>query len=577
MAIRKFGKYMKVVSILVILSLVLSAGYTGFNFLTNYAKNNKVLMKVENKKIYEKDFMLQYETLKANIKGQDGSGNKNITEDLLKEAVLSSLLDEIYTSILVDSYKIKVSNDKINEVYSEIENQTGGKSKLSIALGNYGKTINDLKEEIKRNEAIKEIRNQIANTIEVSDKELEEFYSIYKYTNYENKPFETIKEQVKLDYLSDEIAAVMQTNIDKIKETAKYDFKDESIKSLFDDMNKVLIEEYNIKKSNILSKILGYMTKTEATYEESEKLLLESLNSEISMLKEVYSKAEKENIKVSSDINEFSKLLVMFSRYKNHFIATFDTTEEEKRNFFEQVKAQYDTPESVNGYILGKEFTPSKADEEKTLEKVKEIRKELTPKNFAEKAKKYSIDGSKENGGSLGERNINEYVTEFRDASSKLKVGEISEPVKTQFGYHLIYVEKENEKDKNIKTLSHILIPIEISEETKKTSITKIEEIKKDLEDKKITFESIKKDDNVNILSNLTNVTKDQRIPGIEGYDALVIDKLFNAKIGDIVEIKEDNRVLILSVTSKQEYVSAKYEDHADEIRIRLAEYKFNN
>ncbi|MEN6521257.1 MAG: peptidylprolyl isomerase [Armatimonadota bacterium] len=64
-------------------------------------------------------------------------------------------------------------------------------------------------------------------------------------------------------------------------------------------------------------------------------------------------------------------------------------------------------------------------------------------KSFEQAAKEYSDDPSnKENGGELGWFRRNEMVQQFSDAAFNLKAGEISEPVKTQFGYHLVKVDK---------------------------------------------------------------------------------------------------------------------------------------
>jgi parvulin-like peptidyl-prolyl isomerase len=61
--------------------------------------------------------------------------------------------------------------------------------------------------------------------------------------------------------------------------------------------------------------------------------------------------------------------------------------------------------------------------------------------DFAEVARKYSKDtGSGQNGGELGWAPASNYVTEFAEAVSTLPIGQISEPVKTQFGYHIIQV-----------------------------------------------------------------------------------------------------------------------------------------
>ena len=82
-----------------------------------------------------------------------------------------------------------------------------------------------------------------------------------------------------------------------------------------------------------------------------------------------------------------------------------------------------------------------------TEEEAKKIKDKLSKgENFAELAAEFSTDMvNKETGGDLGYISKGEMVEEFEDAAFSLDIGEISSPVKTQYGYHIIKVEEINE------------------------------------------------------------------------------------------------------------------------------------
>ncbi|CAM4122893.1 peptidylprolyl isomerase PrsA [Bacillus cereus] len=109
------------------------------------------------------------------------------------------------------------------------------------------------------------------------------------------------------------------------------------------------------------------------------------------------------------------------------------TDKELKENYKPEIKASH---------ILVKD--------EATAKKVKE---ELGQgKSFEELAKQYSEDtGSKEKGGDLGFFGPGKMVKEFEDAAYKLKKDEVSEPVKSQFGYHIIKVTDIKEPEKSFE------------------------------------------------------------------------------------------------------------------------------
>ena len=76
-----------------------------------------------------------------------------------------------------------------------------------------------------------------------------------------------------------------------------------------------------------------------------------------------------------------------------------------------------------------------------TEEKAKEVKAKIDKgEDFATLAKEYSTDSTAQNGGDLGYFSANEMVAEFSNAAFALSVGEVSDPVKSNFGYHIIKV-----------------------------------------------------------------------------------------------------------------------------------------
>lgn len=92
---------------------------------------------------------------------------------------------------------------------------------------------------------------------------------------------------------------------------------------------------------------------------------------------------------------------------------------------------------------MNKEFTQVRASHllVKTEEEVKKLREEiLAGKDFAEVVKEVSLCPSGAKGGDLGFFGRGQMVPEFDAAAFSLPVGQVSEPIKTQFGWHLLVV-----------------------------------------------------------------------------------------------------------------------------------------
>ena len=109
---------------------------------------------------------------------------------------------------------------------------------------------------------------------------------------------------------------------------------------------------------------------------------------------------------------------------------------------FKMSSSSYSQEEQVKAsHILIKAEKGNKASEELALKKIKEIQAKTATEDFGKLAAEFSEDtGSKANRGELGTFGKGKMVPEFEQTVFSLPVGKVSEPVKTDFGYHLIKV-----------------------------------------------------------------------------------------------------------------------------------------
>ena len=145
-----------------------------------------------------------------------------------------------------------------------------------------------------------------------------------------------------------------------------------------------------------------------------------------------------EQLKASgSTIDALKEDVVSYMETRKLIEPTIKITDKEISAYFEENKDSFTQAEQVEAsHILVKD----KATAEEVLKKLND------GGDFAKLAKEYSTDTSNaDNGGSLGYFGKGQMVTEFEDVAFKLKVNEISEPVKTEYGYHIIKVTGKKE------------------------------------------------------------------------------------------------------------------------------------
>jgi len=135
------------------------------------------------------------------------------------------------------------------------------------------------------------------------------------------------------------------------------------------------------------------------------------------------------------------KFLVVSEKEVVDFVSNKDN-EGKLKAAYDSQKEKYSVPEQVKASHLLVRSEEGK--EEEAKKKIEKIAKEVNVKNFKTLAAKYTEDPSgKAKGGSLGTFSKGKMTPEFDQAVFSQKVNTVSAPVKTEYGYHLIYVEEK--------------------------------------------------------------------------------------------------------------------------------------
>ena len=159
---------------------------------------------------------------------------------------------------------------------------------------------------------------------------------------------------------------------------------------------------------------------------------------------EAYKKAmSTANLSVSQMKEDITRGMTIEKLIVERFVDKTTVPEKEIKAYYESHLNLFKQPEQVKAsHILIKVDPKAKEPEkEDALKKIRDVqKKQIKGDDFAKLAKEYSQGPSNAKGGDLGYFKRGQMVPAFEEAAFKLKSGEVSDIVKTRFGYHLIKV-----------------------------------------------------------------------------------------------------------------------------------------
>lgn len=217
------------------------------------------------------------------------------------------------------------------------------------------------------------------------------------------------------------------------------------------------------------------------------------------------------------------------------------------KNYYNSHRDSFKTEGEVDLYYVKFPKTPTAEDEKSYYQEMVDLKQKILSKQttFEEAATVESDDpGSAQNGGDLGWFTKGRMVPEFDSVAFSLDTGTISDPIRTQFGYHLILVEKREGKDTTLKVKArHILRNIVPTIET----LDKLAEHADSLRDNMIEqgFVKAAQADKSVSLQNTGLFKQGDMIPGV-GFVSGINNFAFNQEKDAVSERLENNEAYYL-------------------------------
>lgn len=203
---------------------------------------------------------------------------------------------------------------------------------------------------------------------------------------------------------------------------------------------------------------------------------------------EFYKKSSIEELR--QELFETNKVIYLAGQMQQKVVENVEVTPEEVRQFF------FDIPEDQRpvfsaevevAQILIEPIITERAKQE-VIDRLNEFRRDIVENgsSFATKAVLYSKDGSASKGGLIaGIRKNSPFAKEFKDVAFSLEEGDVSDPFETEFGYHIVTVDKVRGQEIDVR---HIILFPEVTSEAVARARTKIDSIRTEITEGRLSF-----------------------------------------------------------------------------------------
>ncbi|MCK5779765.1 MAG: peptidylprolyl isomerase, partial [Psychrilyobacter sp.] len=551
MAIRSMRKKMKPVIWIITIGFFISMLTVIVSNISMGMKNKQYAFKVNGEKV-------AIQELERGINDTSNYYSKYFTATIDRDEAKSLAVDRIVTNELLKEIgkdlKVKVSSSEVKERMNQVHAQVPDKEQFSRMLKAQGFTVKTFEISLKDSIMVEKTRDKILASVEITDQEKQTEYENEKFGLYLGKTYEEATPMVE-KALKEKMG---NKDLIRMIEVKRRNVKIEDVRENYGNILPVVEfgeEGYEITNIDISKTSLYQAYYGVKDYAQAKINATKSIKEDIRLAKI----AEEKGAKKDETLPTMVKIVDLKMQLVENMKSKIKVSDADVKVYFDKNKEAYDTPASLDANIVQLTVKATDEDATKAEEKAKKILEEVTPTNFTEMAKKYSEGPSATNGGDLGWFGKGQMIPEFETAAFTGEEGKIyPELVKTQFGYHIIFVENKKVEDEQEKVkAAHILIKVAPSVETFDKVLETAKITAEDIKAKKLTFldESSKTNSKFKTAEYL-NVGKDGYIKSI-GYATELSEKMYASNLGDVKAVKTGEGIFIFEKTKEVKFKAA--------------------
>ncbi len=281
-----------------------------------------------------------------------------------------------------------------------------------------------------------------------------------------------------------------------------------------------------------------------------------------------------------AELFEINKQNRLASEMQRKIVDAVEITPEEVRAFFtdipEDERPVFGDEVEISQIVVKPEIPQAQKTE--IINRLNEMRADVVENgaSFATKAVLYSQDpGSRSSGGKISLTRKDPFVKEFKDAAFSMQEGEVSKPFQTEFGYHILTVDKIRGQQVDVR---HILLIPDVTEETKQEAFDKIDNVRERITNDEISFADAAKEvsdekETRESGGKLVNPTTGDTRFELTKIDPLLYEKVVNLEEGEVSTIltDQDNTgrpfYKIITVTNRYSEHKANYAQDYNKIK----------